>query len=648
MCARATRLRLLACVAVALAPHATHLPLWAIALIVTLLAWHALTTQHGWPLPPRVVRLALAVAALTGVYFTFGRINGQSAGATLLCIMLALKFTELRSRRDCVIVLLLAYFVLATECLFSQSLAMIAYLAVGAWLVTASLVEVSHAPGPLAPRVSLRTAAVLLLQSVPLMLLLFVLFPRIPGPLWALPSGAGGHTGLSNHMTPGGLAHLARDGSVAFRVRFHGPIPPPDQRYWRGPVLWTFDGRTWRPGPPAQNVASSPQHLQVQGPAVDYTVTLEPDDERWLLALDMPAAGPADAAFTTADEMRAAQPVRDRRRYRARSYPHYRLHPNPLSPARRRLALSLPPGKDPRTRALVQRWVAQGDHGQSLVRRALLYFHRQDFIYTLEPPALTGSNTVDEFVFDTRKGFCEHFAGAFTFMMRAGGVPARVVTGYQGGEINTVGDYLIVRQSDAHAWSEVWLRGRGWVRVDPTAAVDPARVRLGLGGALPGDPDVPSMARLGGGWIKTLKLRWDWVNTLWDRAVLAYGPELQMSLLSRAGLGSWQRMTLVMGALAGAFLTALGITLLWSTRKGVTKTPAERAWQTACRRLARRGLEQRNGEGPRDYAARVAAARPQWREAFDEISTLYVSARYADDADAEVRLLHAVKHFKPR
>lgn len=648
ICARATLLRLSACVAVALAPHAAHLPPWAVALIVALLAWHALRTQRGWPLPPRTIRLALTLISLVGVYFTFGRINGQSAGATLLCVMLALKFTELRSRRDCLVALLLAYFVLATECLFSQSILMVGYLAVGAWLITASLVEVSHAPGPLAPTLSLRTAAALLLQSVPLMLLLFVLFPRLPGPLWALPSGASAHTGLSDRMTPGGLAHLARDGSVAFRVQFDGPVPPPDERYWRGPVLWTFDGSTWRPGPPTRNTTVRPQNLQPQGSAIDYTVTLEADDARWLLALDIPAGGPEDAVFTPADSMRAIEPIRERRRYRARSYTRYRLHPSALPAARKRLALSLPPGKDPRTRALVRHWLAQGNHGRRLVQRALRYFHQQDFVYTLEPPPLSGPNSVDEFVFGTRKGFCEHFASAFTFMMRAGGVPARVVTGYQGGEFNTVGGYLIVRQSDAHAWSEVWLPGRGWVRVDPTAAVDPARVHLGLGGALPSDPDLPSLARLGGGWIKAIDLHWDWVNMLWNRAVLAYGPALQTNLLSRIGLGSWQRMALALTALGGAFLAALGVALLWSAHKGAAVSPTERAWHTACTRLARRGLTRHSGEGPRDFASRVGAAHPRWRAQFDEISTLYVRARYADDAGAEARLRRAVRQFKPR
>lgn len=648
MCQRATILRLLGCIAVVLAALAPHLPPWATAFTACLLGWQAAAVYRGWKLPSRLVRLGLAAAGFAGVFFTFGRINGESAGATLLCVMLALKFTELRTRRDCVVVLLLAYFVLATSFLFSQSIVNLLYAGVATWLITASLLEVSHRPGPLPIVVSLRAAGAMLLQALPLMLVLFVLFPRIPGPLWALPSGAGAHTGLSDSMTPGGIAHLARSGAVAFRVRFKGRIPPPDQRYWRGPVLWTFNGRTWRQGPLAHVTSDVPRNLQVSGTPTRYTVFLEPDNAHWLLALDMPVSGPTDAAFTLADEMRANQRVNKLRAYQVQSYLHYRLHPRPLPQLIRRLALSLPAGIDPRTRALVKSWMAAGYRGERLVKRALRYFHDQDFIYTLNPPALHGRNAVDEFMFDTRKGFCEHFASAFTFMMRVGGIPARVVTGYQGGQVNRDGDYLIVRQADAHAWSEVWLPGRGWVREDPTAAVDPARVQEGLGAALPDDPAVPPMARLGGGWIRSLKLRWDWVNTLWDQTVLAYGPKLQMKFLSRFGLGNWQRMTLALTALCTAFLSLLGGFILWSAHRRPRLEPVEREWRAVCRRLGRRGVVRRTGEGPRDFAARVAAARPRWAERFGELTRLYLQARYADDELAAHRFVRAARQFRPR
>lgn len=636
---RVTVLRLLAVLAVVLAPHVAHVPPWVSGLAAAALAWRAAVALRGWRLPGRLVRALLAAVGLAAVYASFGRISGQTAGVALLVVMTALKLTELRGRRDATVLVFLMYFLLITHFLFSQEPWTAAFLLTCAVLITWVLIAIHrdlpgrqtgdspvHDAFPSAG--DLRLATVMIGQSLPLMLVMFVLFPRIPGPLWGLPADSGAAvSGLADSMAPGDIERVVKSDAVAFRVRFDGPVPPPRARYWRGPVFAFFDGRRWTPGrrPPA-----APATVHLLGAPYRYEITLEPDRQRWLFALDLPdpASLPADAQVDADAVLLAAKRVDQRRLYRLRSYTRYRLQPH-LPAALRETFLQLPLTGDPRARRLAGDWRRRFADDRDVIDAALRWFRDGGFRYTLHPPPL-GRDPVDDFLFHTRAGFCEHYASAFTFLMRAAGIPARVVTGYQGGELNPVGDYLVVRESDAHAWSEVWLTSAGWVRVDPTAAVAPSRIQDGIDAALAGSaglPDYLDAARTAA-WRYALEARWDWLNAQWNRWVLAYGPELQQRLLARLGLMNWRDAILALTAAIGLLLAAIGTTVIYGARPRRETDAALQLWQQALQRLARLGIQPQPAEGPRDFAIRAAGLHPELAGALQALSDAYLRCRY--------------------
>lgn len=630
-------LHLLAVLTAVMLPTLAHLPLWTCLALATALLWSAAASQRRWALPPAWLRGALTAAALAGVYASYGRINGLNAGVALLASMVALKLTELRSRRDVRVLIGLMYFILVTSFLFSQDLWLAVYLLLCAWLITATLIETST-PARLPLRRSLRLSAVLTAQALPLMVVLFVLFPRIPGPLWGLPADSGAaRSGLADSMAPGDIQRLILSDAVAFRVRFDGRAPPRPLRYWRGPVFSFFDGRSWRPGV-AEKIDAAPA-IRQHGTPVTYQITLEPSRTRWLFALDLPdpTALPTHSALNGDAVLRAEHRVRERRLYALRSYPDYQLQPR-LPQRLRRENLSLPRHGNPQARALAARWRRQGLDDAGIISAALRRFHDENFHYTLKPPPL-GRNAVDDFLFKTRAGFCEHYASSFTFLMRAAGIPARVVTGYQGGSRNGVGDYYVVRDADAHAWSEVWLAGRGWVREDPTAAVAPSRVDRGIDSALgdaSGLPDylTPQWRR---SWRYALQARWDWVNTQWNRWFLGYGPDLQRHLMQALGLVNWSAMILALTGAVTGLLAVLGVALLWQTRPRPAVDAAQRAWQRAIRRLRRHGLIQQPGEGALAFTERACRVRPESAAWLRARCRTYLQARYRAEPETPAR-----------
>jgi protein-glutamine gamma-glutamyltransferase len=414
----------------ALLPHLTHLPLPVILFFIVFAAWRWLAARHDWPLPGMPARTLLTMIALSAVFLGFGTVFGRDAGATLLVVMLGLKLLEVRRHRDAIIVLFLAYFLTVSTVLFSQELVTIAILAVVLVLITAALIELNHPsrPAGAAFHPLLLRSGVLLAQALPLMLVMFLLFPRLPGPLWSLPDDAyGGMTRLSDSMSPGSISALGQSDSVAFRVSFEDDIPPPELLYWRGPVFWHTDGRTWsadahQAGPVLLLQAA----IVPSGAPLHYTVTLEPHDRRWLFALEMPFTAPQDSRHTADLMLLSNQPVRQLTRYSVGSYMNYRA--NRINAAERVRALQLP-AANPRARALGLSWRQQAASDAATVQLALDHFRNEPFHYTLTPPLLPGQNPVDDFLFGSRRGFCEHYAAAFTVLMRAAGIPARVVTG---------------------------------------------------------------------------------------------------------------------------------------------------------------------------------------------------------------------------
>ncbi|WP_153115550.1 transglutaminase TgpA family protein [Rhodocyclus tenuis] len=631
---------LLAAALATAAPHAGHLPVWLSLLAGALLLWRVWLWRQNASLPPRWLLALLTLAGVAAIGWQYRTLFGRDAGVALLFLFMAAKPMEMRTRRDALVLVMLGYFLLLTHFFYAQSIPVGAWLLATATLLSAVLIRLYG--GAQTPRSIGSLAAKISLQALPLSLLLFLLFPRVAGPLWGLPQDAhAGVSGLSERMAPGSISSLIQSGAIAMRVRFAGAIPPQSDLYWRGPVFDDYDGQTWRalPAPAGRASAAPTVAIAADARSVSYASTLEAHNQRWLLALDLPTTLPAGAELSGRLAAIAREPVRSRGLYNFSSTLDFVANRDE-APEVLQQALQLPEGFNPRARALAAGW--RGEAPGQIINRALSFFGEQSFAYTLQPPLL-GRDAVDDFLFAARRGFCEHYAGAFVFLMRAAGVPARVVAGYQGGEENPVDGYLVVRQSDAHAWAEVWLAGRGWQRVDPTAAVAPARVEQGVASALPAGEELPLAMRFDAEWMRALRYRWEAVNNSWNQWVLGYTPERQRDTLARLGLGKadWRTLTLALGAAAGIALTAL---TLAGFRRGRPLDPAEHEWQRFCRQLRRRGLIRADWEGPLAFAARVADERPELAALTTAAAGHYAVLRYGHgNADNLVGLRQCVR-----
>lgn len=635
---KADTLLLLGSALLVLAPHAAHLPLWVSLLCAATLAWRGLITLRGKRMPSALVLLPIAVAAMAGIQYSYQALLGRDAGVAMLVLLVAFKMLEMHARRDLYVVIFLCFFLVLTNFFYAQGIgtALLMVAAVLALLTTQLSFQFTGKVPPLRARLAM--GARMLLFAAPVAVLLFFVFPRLGGPLWSMQGGGGNSatSGLSERMAPGQMSNLAMSDEPAFRVRFDGPVPPKAQLYWRALVLDAFDGAAWTRG--GSIPTGSGTSLRVRGQPQRYQVTLEPSGARWLFTLEMPGHMPEVPGYRTQVshqlELSTERPLDARVRYSMISYPDYALDGREALD-RPNQWLLLPYGYNPKALAagLALRREAQPARR---VEAVLRQFREQPYIYTLEPPLL-GRHSVDEFLYGTRAGFCEHYSGAFVFLMRAAGIPARVVTGYQGGELNPIDGYVTVRQSDAHAWAEVWLRGRGWVRVDPTAAVAPERVRRNLAAAV--QPPAPfgidalrglSMFETGGDSLMgRLRHALGAVNNGWNQWVLNYTPERQRGLLQSVGdsLAGWRVAALTMAA-AGMLLLAR---ILYLRRE---IDPVEAVYSSLCKRLAHLhpGLARAADEGPSAYAARIAASQqlaPPSLAAAAEFLRRYSAWRYA-------------------
>ncbi len=608
-------------------PHALRMPWWLSLLTLGLYGWRTRLALSRAALPSRWLLLGVAALALAAVFFEYRTLFGRTPGIVLLVLFSGLKLLEMRTHRDGAVVAFLCYFLIMTNLLYTQSIPTAALMCAALLAVTFTLV--GFAAPRRSMRANLRTAGLLLAHAAPAALVLFLLFPRVQGPLWGLPQDAySGVTGLSDTMSPGNLSHLAQSDSVAFRAEFQGDTPAPRQRYWRGPVLWDFDGRTWSMG---QNWLERFEPPRGEG-RFDYVVTLEVHNRNWLFALESAASLPERGRYTNDGMIVASTPVRTRMRYALASVADAQTGLRESGGSLQR-ALALPAGGNPRARALAAQWRRGAKDDTEVVQRAVDYFRGAGLAYTLEPPLL-GQETVDEFLFDTRAGFCEHFTSAFVFLLRAAGVPTRVVTGYQGGEVNTVDRIITVRQADAHAWAEAYLPGRGWLRLDPTAAAVPGRIESGLARSMRQGEPVPLLLRPQLEWLRSVRYNWEALAHRWNVMVLGYNPERQRDLMSRLGMrdADWRSMTAAMASALGAFTLLL---LAWSLRRLARPDPVQRAWRSFCRKLGARGVARAPHEGPRDYAERAAHRLPAAAAAIEAIAALYLGARYGRTASRE-------------
>lgn len=649
---RIQQLALILLLGLAAAPHAFNLAPLVSAFFAFILVLRLVIYANQWRLPGRLIKAVLTLLGIAVVLASYHGVAGQKGGVALLLVMVGLKLLEVRARRDLYITVFLTFFLMITQFLYDQSFLIALYMLALAVGLVALMIEMNRVAASASWWQPLRGAGVLLLQALPMMVILFVLFPRLSSPLWQLQlSDPVGVTGLSGSMSPGSISELSQSGAVAFRAEFEGEPPPRSDLYWRGPVFSETDGRNWTA---EMHGAIDDINYRPVGEPVRHTVTLEPSGQRWLLMLDRPGMTPVQRAKMTPDyQILANREINSRIQYQAVSYTQY--EPGAIMETQRRKNLELPPTITPRMQALANGWVQAAAEPMDVVRAALAHFNARNFIYTLSPPLLR-QNPADEFLFETRSGFCEHFASSFVLLMRAAGIPARVVAGYQGGELNPVGGYFVVRQSSAHAWAEVLLEGRGWMRVDPTAAVAPDRVEspIEFGDARNlGDPitfqtdaDLSSLGRIG----RDLKFYLDALGAAWNDWVLQYDKGSQAELLARLGLDFLKRqgMAVLMILLVAALTLGVGFYLVRQSR--LRPDPVKKSYDRFCKRLAEKGVRRRGNEGPRDYGVRAERALPSLAETIRAITERYIGLRYgarAPSQDVEQAFHRSVRDFRP-
>ena len=622
---------------IAIAPHVPFLPLWITGAFLGCAAWRYMIEKRRRTLPSRWLRAALALFCFLGVLFTYSSISGVGPGSALLAIMAALKLLETRKRRDQFVLLFLSIFLVMSSLLREQYLWSLPYMIISMLVIMTAWLRMSAGESQ-STRQSFATGGRLLMYAAPLAIVMWVFFPRIATPFWAVPIDTSQATsGLSDTMSPGDISSLSMSNDVAFRVSFDGPIPEPHERYWRGLVLTRFNGRTWTGRDPSISPGALDE-IEVTGAPVDYEVTLEPTRQHWVFALDVPTQWSLSQTFMGPHQQLARSvPIEQRVAYKVRSHTDYRIS-SELSNLYRDWYSSLPDGSNPRTAELARRMRDAAGSDRAFAEAVLQKLNREEYYYTLEPPPL-GSNPVDRFLFETKRGFCEHYASAFSVMMRSVGIPSRIVLGYQGGEVNPMGGHLIVRQSDAHAWTEIWLDGLGWYRIDPTSAVAPERIDVGASDA--------AFESFGRAWglnapsriLHQARLAWDAVDAKWNEFVLGYGPEAQNSFMKWLGMDdpTWRKMMLTLILLVVGLVMLISAVLMFRYRP----PPKDKAALLYQRFVNQTGLEPQTGETAGVFALRVAETGLLPPAAVDEITEAYLDARYGQNDESAFQRLKA-------
>jgi transglutaminase-like putative cysteine protease len=622
--------------------HAPHLPWWLTAGLAFVLVARWQQRRRGGGNPPVWIKVPLVGLLLAVIIVTYGTLFGRDPGSAFAVGLLVLKLMESERVRDARVGVAFASFALMSALLFNQGVVATLIVALGTVPAVMTLRSVEEVE-PARMRLSVEVMPVLLalVISIPLALFAFLFIPRLSSPLWGAPTMDRATTGLSDRMAPGDMAEVLSDDTAAMRVTFDGPIPTASSRYFRAFTMTRFDGQAWTPG-----FLHRDNSVLEGSPRFHYQVMLEPTRGRVLPMLDMPMAAPVDAQINSDRTVQAAQRLDKTYLYDATATGDYRLDPE-IDAQARRANLQLPPGIGPRARAQATAWAAQfGNNPEAIARAALAMFHDGGFRYTLAAAPL-GRDRIDDFLFGTREGYCEHYSSSFTFLMRAAGIPARVVTGYQGGYWNALGHYLLIRRADAHAWSELWIQGRGWVRFDPTGAVRPERVTLGAAAAA---ADGSDEAWFNAAWWRNARDHWDVVNQWWNRAVNGFDSLRQQGLLQPFGIRRAEVGDLAIVLAIGCSLLVAGALgwALFQRREGDELDAWMRRLQ---RKLARAGVARRAGEGPKHFLARAARALPDDRNALERLSEVYLRSRYANDEpppESVSEFSRAVKELRPR
>ncbi len=627
----------LASAALALLPLLLQLPpMLATVIALAALLTAALSWRRVLPMP---VRLLLVLGMLAAIVWQMGLVRpGRDTGCALLAAMLAIKSSELRGLRDARSLLGFALFSPFAAFLLDQGPLTTLLAALAGLCALLALQRLAQGEGhadALPLRGQLKGVGRLLALGLPLALASFWLFPRLSTPLWGVPERAVSTPGLSDSMEPGQWLDLMADDTPALRVQFFGAVPEPDQRYWRGPVLTDFDGRRWTRDP--ARTQRPPAIVDAGARGWDYQIDYEPTDRRQLVALDLPTRAPEGSTLDADMSLLSDRTLSALSRWRLHSAPPQHFD-SALPPYLRRAALQLPAGFNPRTATLARQWRQEaGSNDEAVVRRALQWI-TTDFSYTLDTP-VAGRDPIDEFLFGYKAGFCEHFSSAFVVLMRNAGIPARVVTGFAGGTRNRVGDYWVVRRMDAHAWAEVWLPQRGWVRVDPTAAVAPERILDTLDDRLLADAGNPLQQR----WLQLGQMG-DWLRRGWNDLVLSFDARRQQQLFKPLGLDDIKPGQLLSGFVMAALAAVLW--MAWLLARGEReRDPLLRAWHRLGRRYARLGLAREPHEPALLWARRVHACRPD--PALLALSQRFADARYAGTCTDLASLLRDLRRHRP-
>ena len=644
----------IAALGISMLPQLNSMPVHLVLITLLPITWRLLAEFRNWKPMPILFRVMATVFATAALIGTYGGLMGRRTAVSLLVLMLSLKLLETFRTRDARIVASLSLFLCGTQFLFSQGVPMIVYILACLLSSLIALIylhrreafeHVCEAPDSNRSLFTeLGFGVRLLVLALPVGLALFLLFPRWSSPLWGVPEEAlDARSGLSDSMSPGSIQSLFMDDSPAFRVQFESGIPSNADLYWRGPVFWDFNGRSWQASYFGQNLLAEDKPDPENAP-FRYEVQMEPTEQRWIFALDYPALVPRGTRLTMDYQLLSRRPITRLRDYVMASDPGF-IDSSRLKLTLRNAALELPPGFNPKTAAMMTQWRKETSNDTGIVRRALAYFNQEQFHYTLNP-ALLSRHTVDEFLFETRQGFCEHYASAFTVMMRMAGIPARVVTGYQGGWYNDIGAYVLVRQSDAHAWSEVWFEHTGWTRIDPTAAVAPERVEQGAMDSLGQRRFMFDYE-----WLRNVKNTFDLFQRGWNNWIVAFSSDKQSRLFSIFGwqfISSAKLVVVMVGTIlvisAVLFMLAPLLLKFRSSRK---QDPLLRLWQKFNRKLAKAGFVLHPSMGPMELARNACDQLDDKDDVINRIAELYMLCRYSRETGNRTELAELIGRFQP-
>ena len=606
-------------------PHFFHLPPALSLFFSIMLIWRVICVRKKNWLPGKIVVFLLLISGCLLLLSQYRGILGRDAGTGLFIIALGLKLLEIKKPRDIYLITFLAFIVAALEFLFVQNILMAGYILLVSCLLLGTLVSINSQES--STQISLKAAVLIVIQAIPIMIVIFIFFPRITAPRWMLFDSHSATTGLSDTLEPGSISKLGLSSELVFRVKFEGDIPPPNQRYWRGPVYSKTDGKRWTQTGNMHfgRFMDKPNYI---GAPYKYTLMLEPQDKDWVYALDMPATFSSTLTRNPNYQLITSKNPDERAEYEITSHPEYNT--GYITRAEYKDNLQLPDNPSPRIQKLVAQLQGFDGEPDTFISNLMRYFRTQNFYYTLFPP-LMEENPVETFLFDARYGFCSHYATAFVYLMRVADIPARVVGGYQGGEYNKVGQFLEIRQANAHAWTEVWLQNRGWVRIDPTTAVAPQRIEQDVNidmqiasGEVNFTPITIDSSSIN--WFKQARNLWNSADYSWQRWVINYNRANQEKFLSSFGIEGIKSMIYWLTAIIALLTAILALMLLRNKQNPTDK--ARLIYTKFCKKLAKEGIDRAVGEGARDFATRAKNANPQKADAIEKITALYIKTRY--------------------